>query len=95
MSRYYDISQFAVLFSDTMLPMEAFTTNRDTQEMRLANRIFDFAQDLAEMQLSEVALSLYSAYILLQDGNLDHAFSQKSTKYFWHSFVSRLQIDPA
>nr|AID52829.1 hormone receptor 3 [Tigriopus japonicus] len=67
MSRYYDISQFAVLFSDTMLPMEAFTTNRDTQEMRLANRIFDFAQDLAEMQLSEVALSLYSAYILLQD----------------------------
>lgn len=68
MSRYYDISQKAVLFLDCMLPMEAFMTTRDTTEMNLVSQIFDFVKSLAEMQLSEVALSLYSAYILLQEG---------------------------
>ena len=68
MSRYYDVSQKAVLFLDCMLPMEAFMTTRDTAEMRLVSLIFDFARELAEMQLSETALALYSAYVLLQDG---------------------------
>ena len=68
MSRYFDISQNAVLFQDIMLPMEAFLTTRDTVEMKLVTQIFEFAKELAEMQLSEVALSLYSAYILLQQG---------------------------
>ena len=36
--------------------------------MHLVKQIFDFAKSLAEMQLSETALALYSAYILLQDG---------------------------
>ena len=68
MSRYFDISQNAVLFQDIMLPMEAFLSTRDTVEMKLVTHIFEFAKELAEMQLSEVALALYSAYILLQDG---------------------------
>ena len=67
MSRYYDISQKAVLFLDCMLPKEAFMTTQDTVEMSLVTKIFDFAQSLAEMQLSEEALALYSAYILLQE----------------------------
>lgn len=67
MSRYFDLSQNAVLFDDCMLPMEAFMTTRDTSEMNLVSQIFDYAKDLAELRLSEVALSLYSAYILLQD----------------------------
>jgi len=67
MSRYFDVSQNAVLFHDTMLPMDAFMTTRDTVEMRLVTQIFDFAKNLAEMQLSETVLALYSAYILLQD----------------------------
>jgi hypothetical protein len=67
MSRYYDLSQNAVLFSDVMLPMEAFLTTGDTSEMRLVTQIFEFAKSIAEMQLSEMALSLYCAYILLQE----------------------------
>jgi hypothetical protein len=67
MSRYYDLTQNAVLFSDIMLPMEAFLTTGDTSEMRLVTQIFEFAKSIAEMQLSEMALSLYCAYILLQE----------------------------
>ncbi len=70
MSRYYDVSQKSVLFLDCMLPMEAFLTTRDTAEMRLVTQIFDFARELAEMHLSETALALYCAYILLQEGKL-------------------------
>ena len=51
-----------------MLPMEAFMNNRDTTEMKLVSQIFDFAKSIAEMRLSDVALALYSAYILLQEG---------------------------
>jgi hypothetical protein len=36
--------------------------------MKLVSQIFDFVKSLAELELSEVALALYSAYILLQDG---------------------------
>ena len=69
MSRYYDVRQKCVLFLDTNLPMEAFLTTRDTVEMKLVTQIFDLARAIAEMQLSEVAIALYSAYILLQEGN--------------------------
>ncbi len=68
MSRYYDVSQKAVLFLDCVLPMEAFMTTRDTAEMKLVSQIFDFARGLAEMQLSETAIALYCAYVLLQEG---------------------------
>ena len=68
MSRYFDCSQKAVLFLDCMLPMDAFMNTRDTTEMKLVSQIFDYAKSLAEMQLSEVAIALYSAYILLQEG---------------------------
>ena len=68
MSRYYDLSQNAVLFGDFMLPMEAFMTTRDTTEMKLVSQIFDFARALAEFRLSDEQLALYSGYILLQDG---------------------------
>lgn len=67
MSRYYDLSQNAVLFGDFMLPMEAFMTTRDTTEMKLVSQIFDFARGLSEFRLSDEQLALYSGYILLQD----------------------------
>ena len=70
MSRYFDTSQNAVLFMNHMLPMGAFTENRDTIEMKLVSQIFDFAKSLAEMELTDVALSLFSAYILLQEGKV-------------------------
>ena len=70
MSRYFDTSQNAVLFMNHMLPMGAFTENRDTIEMKLVSQIFDFAKSLAEMELTDVALSLFSAYILLQEGKI-------------------------
>ena len=68
MSRYFDLSSNAVLFEDIMLPMEAFLTTGDTEEMDLVTKIFEFAKEIAELKLSEVILSLYSAFILLQDG---------------------------
>ena len=71
MSRYYDLSQNAVLFGDIMLPMDAFMTTRNTEEMNLVTQIFEFAKSLAEMQLSEMVLALYSAYVLLQEGKLN------------------------
>jgi hypothetical protein len=51
-----------------MLPMDAFMTTGDSAEMNLVNQIFDFVKILAEVQLSETALALFSAYILLQEG---------------------------
>ena len=51
-----------------MLPLEAFTTSGNTEEMTLVSQIFDCAKSIAELKLSEVSLSLYSAYILLQSG---------------------------
>ena len=53
-----------------MLPMEAFTTTGNTEEMTLVTQIFDTVKTIAELKLSEVALSLYSAYVLLQAGIL-------------------------
>lgn len=75
MSRYFDLSNNHVLFvgepagaldRSLMLPLEAFTTSGNTEEMTLVSQIFDCAKTIAELKLSEVALSLYSAYILLQ-----------------------------
>ena len=84
MSRYFDLSQNAVLFSDCMLPMEAFMTTRDTVEMNLVSQIFDFAKSLAELRLSDIALALYSAYILLQDGKLlCYLLSTKNSLEIW------------
>lgn len=75
MSRYFDMSNNHVLFvgdhtqlleKSFMLPMEAFTTTGNTEEMTLVSQIFDTAKAIADLKLSEVALSLYSAYVLLQ-----------------------------
>jgi len=67
MSRYFDLSNNAVLFYDVMLPVGAFLTTHISEEMTLVNKIFEFAREIAQMKLSEKVLSLYSAFILLQD----------------------------
>ena len=81
MSRYFDTSQNAVLFMNHMLPMGAFMENRDTTEMKLVSQIFDFAKSLAEMELTDVALSLFSAYILLQEGKIILIYQRKKGIY--------------
>ena len=69
MSRYFDLSNNAVLFHDVMLPIDAFlTTDISEEERTLVTKIFEFAWEIAQMKLSERALALYSALILLQDG---------------------------
>ena len=77
MSRYFDLSNNHVLFvgepagaldRSLMLPLEAFTTSGNLEETTLVSQIFDCAKTIAELKLSEVALSLYSAYILLNAG---------------------------
>ena len=81
MSRYMELSSNHVLFvgehsqmleKSFMLPLEAFTTSGNTEEMTLVSQIFDCAKSIAELKLSEVSLSLYSAYILLQSGKNFH-----------------------
>lgn len=67
MSRYYDLSQNAVLFGDTLLPVEAFLTP-DSVEAKLVSAVFEFAKSLAELKLSEIQLALYSAFVLLSSG---------------------------
>lgn len=69
MSRYYDLSQNAVLFGDTILPVEAFLSP-DLVESKLVTCVFDFAKSLAELKLTETELALYSAFILLSSGAL-------------------------
>jgi len=90
MSRYFDTSQNAVLFMNHMLPMGAFMENRDTTEMKLVSQIFDFAKSLAEMELTDVALSLFSAYILLQEGKIILIHQKKVLIFF---FSLQLQTD--
>ncbi|XP_045035000.1 probable nuclear hormone receptor HR3 isoform X1 [Daphnia magna] len=68
MSRYYDLSQNAVLFGDTLLPVEAFLTP-DSVEAKLVSSVFDFAKSLAELKLSEIQLALYSAFVLLSSAD--------------------------
>ena len=78
MSRYFDLSSNHVLFvgrSPLMLPVEAFTTSGITEEITLVSQIFDCVKTIAQLKLSEVALSLYSAFILMQAGrNLKYSF---------------------
>nr|ACY56690.1 HR3 nuclear receptor [Daphnia magna] len=69
MSRYYDLSQNAVLFGDTLLPVEAFLTP-DSVEAKLVSSVFDFAKSLAELKLSEIQLALYSAFVLLSSDRM-------------------------
>ena len=44
MSRYFDLSNNAVLFHDVMLPVDAFLTTHISEEMTLVNKIFEFAK---------------------------------------------------
>jgi nuclear receptor subfamily 1 group F protein 4 len=69
MSRYYDLTQSAVLFGDTLLPVEAFLTP-DSVESKLVTAVFDFAKALAELKLSEIQLALYSAFVLLSSDRM-------------------------
>ena len=91
MSRYFDMSNNHVLFvgdhtqlleKSFMLPMEAFTTTGNTEEMTLVSQIFDTAKAIADLKLSEVALSLYSAYVLLQAGMNDLFIKTQNTNNF-------------
>jgi len=69
MSRYFDLTQNAVLFGDTMLPVEAFLTT-DSVEAELVSAVFDFSKSLAELKLSEIQLALYSAFVLLSSDRM-------------------------
>lgn len=42
----------------------------DATEKRLINEVYDFAKSIAELQLTESELALYSALVLLQPGEL-------------------------
>ncbi|CAL1267841.1 unnamed protein product [Larinioides sclopetarius] len=64
MSRYYDLASRSVLYGESLLPVEAFSTS-DTTEVKLVNNAFAFARSIAEVKLTDTELALYSAYVLL------------------------------
>ena len=79
MSRYFDLSNNHILFvgepagavdRSLLLPVEVFTTSGNTEEKTLVSQIFECAKSIAQLKLSEYALSLYSASILLTDGRI-------------------------
>jgi len=86
MSRYYDLSQNAVLFGDTLLPVEAFLTP-DSVEAKLVSAVFEFAKSLAELKLSEIQLALYSAFVLLSSGKSQH-FINIPCYFIYNSMVT-------
>ena len=57
----------------------------NTCEMKLVSQIFEFVRGIAELDLTETALALYSAYILLQHGKF---YSQRITTSITRKFVS-------
>ncbi|GBN23868.1 putative nuclear hormone receptor HR3, partial [Araneus ventricosus] len=69
MSRYLDPITNLVMYGDTMIPSEAFTT-ADTSEMKLVNNTFETAKSIAELKLTESELALYSACVLLSPDRL-------------------------
>ena len=71
-----------------MLPMDAFMTTRNTEEMNLVTQIFEFAKSLAEMQLSEMVLALYSAYVLLQEGKQSLGKKVTRSSVFLHTSIA-------
>ena len=82
MSRYFDLTNNAVLFHDVMLPVDAFLTTDISEEVALVNKIFEFAREIAQMKLSEKAFSLYSAFVLLQDSKCPLFKTFKICKFF-------------
>ena len=97
MSRYFDLSNNAVLFYDVMLPVGAFLTTHISEEMTLVNKIFEFAREIAQMKLSEKVLSLYSAFILLQDGECLQFKTFKTLIMYHHDTkypADRIPSDP-
>jgi hypothetical protein len=46
------------------------TDPADVTEKRLITEVYDFAKSIAELQLTESELALYSALVLLQPGKL-------------------------
>ena len=92
MSRYLDLSNNHVLFvgesprvldKSLLLPVEAFTTSGNTEEMALVSQIFECAKSIAQLKLSEYALSLYSASILLTDGRISINVLPKFSSHNW------------
>ena len=95
MSRYFDLSSNHVLFvgesageldRSLMLPVEAFTNSGITEEMTLVSQIFECAKTIAQLKLSEKALSLYSAFILFQVGKILFKIFAKFCKTSQFSF---------
>lgn len=50
------------------LPLSRTKTPADATEKRLVTEVYDFARSIAELQLTESELALYSALVLLQPG---------------------------
>lgn len=64
----------------------------DVTEKRLITEVYDFAKSIAELQLTESELALYSALVLLQPGKFIH-YDRIGGNLKFNS-ISQLQIEP-
>lgn len=67
---YYFIKKKIVSLTKSLLQNENLITfiAADATEKRLITEVYDFAKSIAELQLTESELALYSALVLLQPG---------------------------
>ena len=68
LSRYYNIQNDTVIYSDVILPIDVFIMPTESLEQRLVANIFRFARSIAEMKLTEVQLALYCAFNIFSHG---------------------------
>ncbi|KPM08682.1 nuclear hormone receptor HR3-like protein, partial [Sarcoptes scabiei] len=65
MSRYYDLNTKQIVFNGGLMPIDAFLSQADLTESKLISQAFQFAEQVADLKLTEAELALYSAYILI------------------------------
>lgn len=68
LSKYFNLTHDYILFGNKFLPREALIQLPETYEIRLILSVFDFVRSIAELELTETELGLYSAYTLLNPG---------------------------
>lgn len=68
-SRCYDLQSRRVIFKNRSMALQDFLTD-DSVENRLVTKAFNLAESIAQMELREEELALFSAFILLSPGNL-------------------------
>ena len=64
LSRFFNLSQDQIVFRTKIVPRNVLPISPETREIQLANLLFNSIQSLAQLELTETEMGLFSAYIL-------------------------------